>query len=408
MFKHDLKRTGFSPSKAPNKATLVWKTEIGRWGKFWSSASVANGKLYIGSHEGNLYCLDATSGEHLWTYSTDTGQPLFSSPAISNGMVYFAGYERLYAVPASGPLDDGTAMDKRVWTFRFGKSTGGVNDVVASSPAIHDGKLFIGAVDQIFYSLNAASGGEPVWQTHTPYRGQHAFASSPALDRGRIFAATGNQTGSGRLYCFDESDGAILWEFDIDDITFSSPVIEGDRVFIANSGDWVGGNHRYRLYCLAVNGGRSGTDLGIRDDHRGNADLIWSYDTQDYVYSSPSVHDGKLFFGCANGTLTCVDSRTGNAVWRHYSGARKRLSQPRGIPSSPALADHKVFINVEGKLLALPESDPNGDGEISEEEILWSYEIGGDGVCSPIVANGLIYIGNHQGTVYCFGPKTGK
>lgn len=109
------------------------------------------------------------------------------------------------------------------------------------------------------------------------------FASSPALDRGKVFAATGNQSGSGRLYCFDEASGTILWEFDIDDITFSSPVIEGDRVFIANSGDRIGGNRRYRLYCLAVNGTLDGSDAGVADDHQGNSDLIWSHDTTDYA-----------------------------------------------------------------------------------------------------------------------------
>ncbi|MDA1272467.1 MAG: PQQ-binding-like beta-propeller repeat protein [Verrucomicrobia bacterium] len=405
MFKHDLKRTGFSPSTAPNSPALVWKTDIGRWGKFWSSACVADGKLYIGGNDGNLYCLDAGTGEHLWTYFTDTGQPIFSSPVFAKNRVYFAGYERLYAIPATGPSGDSGEPDDRVWTFRFGKSTGGVNDVVAGSPAIRDGRLFIGAVDQFFYCFDAGKGGSPLWETRTPYRGQHAFASSPALDRGKVFAATGNQSGSGRLYCFDEAKGTILWEFDIDDITYSSPVIDGDRVFIANSGDWIGGNHRYRLYCLDVNGFLDGVDSGVADDHMGNADLIWSHDTTDYVYSSPSVHDGRLFFGCANGTLTCLDAEEGNPVWTYRSSARRRFAQPRGILSSPALADGKVFVTVEGDLLALPETDPNGDGAISPNEVLWSYEIGGDGVCSPVVANGFVYVGNHRGTVYCFGPK---
>ena len=405
MFKHDLKRSGFSPSKAPNSASLVWKTDLGRWAKFWSSACIADGKLFIGAHDGNLYCLDAATGEHLWTYYTDTGQPVFSSPLVAQSMVYFAGYERLYAIPSAGPLNDPEQAEERVWIYRFGKSTGGVNNVVAGSPAIRGGRLFLGSVDQYFYCFDAAKGGRPLWETYTPYRGQHAFSSSPAVDRGKVFAATGNQSGSGRLYCFDETTGAILWEFDTDDITFSSPAIEGKRVFIANSGDWIGGNHRYRLYCLDVNGYLDGVDEGVADNHEGNADLIWSFNTGDYVYSSPSIHDGKLFFGCANGTLTCLDTGTGNRVWTYHSDARRRFTQPRGILSSPALADGKVFVNVNGNLLALPEADPNGDGVLSVDEVLWSYSIGGDGVCSPVVANGFVYVGNHRGTVFCFGPN---
>lgn len=405
MFKHDVRRTGFSPSKAPDSPALLWETKIPGAAKFWSSACVAEGRLFIGSHNGKLYCLDAATGEPLWTYDTDAGQPIFSSPLVAQKIVYFAGYERIYALPAAGPSSDPANARDQIWTFRFGKSTGGVNNVVAGSPAISEGKLFLGAVDQYFYCFDAALGGEPLWETYTPYRGQHAFAASPALDRGRVFAATGNQSGSGRLYCFDQSKGTILWEFDIDDITFSSPVIEGDRVFIANSGDWIGGNRRYRLYALDVNGYLDGVDNGAPDNHKGNGDLLWSFDTADYVYSSPSIHNGKLFFGCANGALTCLDTDQGDRVWTYRSAARKRYTQPRGILSSPALADGKVFLTVEGNILALPEMDPNGDGEISSGEVLWSYAIGGDGVCSPIVANGCVYVGNHQGTVYCFGPK---
>jgi outer membrane protein assembly factor BamB len=407
MFKHDLKRTGYSPSKAPDTALIVWETRIPGATKFWSSPCIADGKLYAGNNNGNLYCLDAATGKRVWTFFTDTSQPIFSSPIVHQNAVYFAAYEMIYAIPCIDPNGDGEIAENEIlWRFRVGKSTGGVNNVVAGSPAIKDGKFFLGAVDQYFYCFDALKGGEPLWKTFTPYRGQHAFSSSPALDRGRLFAATGNQSGSGRLYCFGEADGKILWDFDIDDITFTSPVIDGSRVFIANSGDWIGGNHRYRLYCLDVNGFLDGVDDGAVDNHAGNSDLIWSFDTKDYVYSSPSFHQGRLYFGCANGLLTCLGADNGKPIWTFRSTARNKYTQPRGILSSPAIADGKVFFcSIEGTIIALPESDPDGDGAISPEEIIWSYAIGGDGVCSPVVANGCVYVGNHQGVIFCFGPK---
>ncbi|MBI4658347.1 MAG: PQQ-binding-like beta-propeller repeat protein [Verrucomicrobia bacterium] len=407
MFKHDLRRSGYSPSKAPDTASVVWQTRIPEANKFWSSPCVAGGKLYIGNNNGNLYCLDALTGKRLWTFFTETYQPIFSSPAVHRNAVYFAGYEMIYAIPGDDPDHDGVmTVENCLWRFRVGKSTGGVNNVVASSPAIKDGKLFLGAVDQYFYCFDAVKGGHPLWETFTRYRGQHAFSSSPALDGGRLFAATGNQSGSGRLYCFNEANGDILWEFDIDDITFASPVIDGNRVFISNSGDWIGGNRRYRLYCLDVNGFLDGVDDGVADSHRGNADLVWSFDTRDYVYSSPSIHQGRLYFGCANGVLTCLDAKSGKALWVYPSATRSKYTQPRGILSSPAIADGKVFIGtIEGRLVALPETDPNGDGVISPDEVVWSFPIGGDGVCSPVVSNGCVYAGNHQGTIFCFGPN---
>jgi outer membrane protein assembly factor BamB len=50
-----------------------------------SSPAVANGVVYFGSYDGNLYALSAGTGALLWSYTTGGGQ---SSPAVVNGVVY--------------------------------------------------------------------------------------------------------------------------------------------------------------------------------------------------------------------------------------------------------------------------------------------------------------------------------
>jgi hypothetical protein len=51
-----------------------------------SSPAVANGIVYVGSDDNNLYALNASAGTTIWTYGT-TGL-IDSSPAIANGVVY--------------------------------------------------------------------------------------------------------------------------------------------------------------------------------------------------------------------------------------------------------------------------------------------------------------------------------
>jgi outer membrane protein assembly factor BamB len=46
----------------------------------WSSPTIADNKVYIGSIEGVFYCLDADTGEVLWMY--ETGGPIRSAPAV--------------------------------------------------------------------------------------------------------------------------------------------------------------------------------------------------------------------------------------------------------------------------------------------------------------------------------------
>ena len=51
-----------------------------------SSLAVANGVVYVGSDDNNVYALNAKTSALLWSYPT--GGYVFSSPAVANGVVY--------------------------------------------------------------------------------------------------------------------------------------------------------------------------------------------------------------------------------------------------------------------------------------------------------------------------------
>jgi hypothetical protein len=51
-----------------------------------SSPAVANGAVYVGSIDYNVYALNAKTGAVLWSYTT--GANVDSSPAAANGVVY--------------------------------------------------------------------------------------------------------------------------------------------------------------------------------------------------------------------------------------------------------------------------------------------------------------------------------
>jgi len=54
-----------------------------------SSPTVANGIAYVGSDDGNVYALDATTGMKVWNYTTFG--PVWSSPTVVNDIVYVGG-----------------------------------------------------------------------------------------------------------------------------------------------------------------------------------------------------------------------------------------------------------------------------------------------------------------------------
>lgn len=63
---------------------LLWKYKTGS-GVF-SSPAVVDGRVYVGSNDGYIYCLSADSGDLIWKYETGSYVP--SSPTVSGGRVY--------------------------------------------------------------------------------------------------------------------------------------------------------------------------------------------------------------------------------------------------------------------------------------------------------------------------------
>lgn len=59
--------------------------------------AVANGIVYVGSDDNNLYAFNATTGAKLWNYTT--GGAVESSPAVANGVVYVGSEDgNVYAI----------------------------------------------------------------------------------------------------------------------------------------------------------------------------------------------------------------------------------------------------------------------------------------------------------------------
>ena len=113
---------------------------------FSSPAVGADGTVYAGSGDGNLYALtdNGTSATQKWAFTT--GGIKYSSPAISwDGNVYIGSTDgNLYAVKPGG---------NQKWLFPVGS-------VIDSSPAIGpDGTVYVGSGDSMLYAIFGDSPG---------------------------------------------------------------------------------------------------------------------------------------------------------------------------------------------------------------------------------------------------------
>ena len=116
---------------------------------------------------------------------------------------------------------------------------------------------------------------------------------------------------------------------------------------------------------------------------------IWNYTTDDSVFSSPAVVDGKIYFG--SDKVYCLDALTGAHIWNYTTS--------NSVLSSPAVADGKVYVGSwDNKVYCL---------DALTGAHIWNYTTGGDVFSSPAVADGKVYVGSWDRKVYCLNALTG-
>src|SRR5262249_28223327 len=119
---------------------------------FQSSPAVANGMVYTGCRDSNLYAIDAATGKEKWRFN-NAGSWVISSPAVVDGKVIYATSDSsLYHVVDA---ETGKAVVKQQ-----GKA------FVFSSPAVAGKTVFVGVLNGTLEARDFAS-GELLWDFQT-------------------------------------------------------------------------------------------------------------------------------------------------------------------------------------------------------------------------------------------------
>ncbi|CAD6491053.1 MAG: Outer membrane protein assembly factor BamB [Candidatus Argoarchaeum ethanivorans] len=225
------------------------------WYETGDSPLVYEDKVFIsGFSDGTLHAFDF-DGNELWNVTTGGGIGSYTSPAASDGRIFFAGGDpALYCVNISD--------HSILWRFN-------TSDDVTTTPAIKDGVVFF-ATESRMYAVDMEEG--EMWNCSLT-----VTFSSPAVAYGNVYIGSDEK----RFYCFNASNGDEVWNRSVNDVIRSSPAVaDGTVYFGTNTGHGT-------VYALDATDGT----------------LRWSYDTGNYIMSSPSISDGILFIGSDTGYL---------------------------------------------------------------------------------------------------------
>jgi outer membrane protein assembly factor BamB len=283
----------------------------------------------------------------LWAFNLNDS--ITTSPAVADGKVFVGTSSgRLYAL-------DLTTGDI-IWTFNAGSP-------ISAAPAYYDGLVFFGTKNPgEIYAVDAST-GLANWLYEVPQGA--AVYSSAAVVNGMVIAGSSD----GILLCLNESDGQLLWDTHVGSGYPSSPAVQNGTVFVSTT---IG------VYAVDMTG-----------------TLIWHYGTTWPVTSCPAVADGLVFVAEENNDhLYALNENTGQSVWNLWTG---------GWLTPPAVDSSKQLVIVGSKdftLYCLNEYTGS---------VKWKYVNGPNYLADPTIsANGLVYVGTFDGNLHCLNEDTGQ
>jgi outer membrane protein assembly factor BamB len=368
-FRNDIERTGNSSLEGilnPTAAGFgpVWSYATG--GSVNSTPAVVNGVLCVGSDDGKIYGLNASTGAPLWSHAT--GGPVKSSPAVSGGKVYVGSDDnKFYALNA--------ATGAAAWSFTTG-------DKVRSSPLVVGNSVVFGSNDDKLYCVNATTGGE-IWNSagagDIDAPPQYINAYWGGLELISVF----DHTGAWMLRNLADGLNPGAPPYSVDGTTNNAGIIE----ITPAPGP---------LAELYVYQPASGLVTGFGKYNLFGASYPWSLPA-GAPYSSSPAYDGTpssmngsyLYIGGADGKLYKLPKATGIPSWSFDAGA--------AIETSPALANGYVYIAADKKVFGVDQSTGAS---------VWSYTLPGAIKSSPVPANGMLYVGSNDNTIVAFGTTT--
>ncbi len=392
----------------PEKWTEIWSAPYGAR----STPIILNNRVYLVDDVGEglkeqerVLCCDANDGKLLWEYRMNVflADVVSSRVGWSNlagdpetGNIYFNGSQGLFICFDK----DGKILWSRSLTEEFGRISGYGGRI--ASPIVDGDLVIVGIVNSGYGDQARGSNrfvafdkrtGQIVWWADTANQIRATYYSSPvvAVIGGQRLLISGG--GDGAVHAFKVRTGEKVWSyiFGLKNIN-SSPVVDGDLVYIAHGEESSDTAVQGRILCL--NGAKV---------TKGEPEVVWKVDGLLVTYSSPIIHDGRLYVTEEGGTLHCLDGKTGQKLW-----GKKGFKIGGSAKGSPVWADGKLYVpQVEARFHIL---NP-GDKSCERLDEHFFPAPGGQGLVevngSPSVANGKVYVATAE-NLYCIGKKDAK
>lgn len=246
-----------------------------RWDTHASGVALADGRLYVGTHDGQILALDTADGSRQWGFIT--GGSILATPAVADGRVFAGSYDgQVYAFDAA----TGTLL----WAFD-------THAPVTSTPVPWNGVVVAGSRSYDVFGLDAATGTE-LWNRYVWFSW---IESTPAIRNGIAYVGSSD---AGKIMAIDVASGGARWDADVLGASWGTPAVADRVLYVATRGQAGAFTHSAGVLALDRATGR----------------ILWRFRFPtpggaafSGVAGSPALGAGRLLVAAVDGRVYAFD-----------------------------------------------------------------------------------------------------
>jgi outer membrane protein assembly factor BamB/tRNA A-37 threonylcarbamoyl transferase component Bud32 len=205
---------------------------------------------------------------------------------------------------------------------------------------------------------------EAVINTALQYDPKDRFQSAAAMKDALLMAAkkTGILTNTALWNGVAEpQEIQPLWTFDCEDEIRGTATVHGGVLFV--------GSYDNNLYALRADDGQ----------------FLWKFATEGGIAGQPEVHNGVVYFGSGDQKLYAISVRNGRLFWEY------KTEGP--IRSTPRVAEGHVFVSSDDGFLHAV--------NLTTTRRTWRIDLGEPVRSTPFITKDYVYVGAENGEVIC-------
>jgi len=357
-----------------------------------SSPCVFNDKVYIGTGDDGMWCIELESGNVLWHLEGAPSYIVLDGPKAeelrklagktvqATGIIAIVGQTNTEtgsitiditdvkesALPPTAPLNIGNGFVRTV----FGKVA--IENIEPQQATQTTKEATDTKVKRAGIRIDIA---EPFFDVESSPVGKFVQIDPNDPKKGlRPCVVVGCGVGGNKIVCIDGDTGNLIWQTPVSYPAFGSPTMADDKVIMGiGNGDMLKSDPKPfgMVICLSIYDGKE----------------LWHLQLSDSIMGSVPIKDGLAYACSRDGNLYVIDIKDGRLLRKFFTGAP--------MTCSPAITDDSVYMNTcQGKVISI---------DRHTNRFKWSHNLtpGTMIISSPVVSGEKLLVGTEQKGFCC-------